>query len=285
MSDLRLANLDQVQMKNILSINFLNKALKNYFSHMRRTTLFLILSFISVSLVEVASASPDMSTQEEVYDPIEAVNRSIFNFNDKADIYVLEPVAKTYDDVMPDGVQRSVGNFFKNLKFPRYFVADLIQGKWSQMLDHTGRFLINTTVGVGGLFDVATEWGIEENTEDIGLAFAYHGVPAGPYIVLPFLGPSNLRDTVGTVFDFALDPLIIFGYSDVRAGVRDRISYPLGTLKFVDARAGLIEAVDAAKEGSVDYYLFMQSAYYQHRWGELWDGSPPEEDQFLSEAE
>lgn len=214
---------------------------------------------------------------EEIDDPIEPFNRSIFWFNDTLDVYALEPIARNYDEYTPDTIQTGVHNFFANLRFPSYLVSDLVQFKFTQAAEHTGRFLLNTTVGLFGLIDVAKHVGLEDHREDFGLALAYHGVPPGPYIVLPFWGPSNLRDGIGQVVDFFLDPVVILGLSDVDAGTRDKITYPASTVRLVDTRAGLLEAVEAAKSSSVDYYLFLQSAYYQYRRGLLYDGNPPEE--------
>ena len=232
-------------------------------------------------LVSVALVFPCFAwAQEEVHDPLEKMNRGIFWFNDKADVYVFEPIAKGYDYITPNRVQHSVTNFFHNLRYPRYLVSDLVQFKFSQALEHTGRFLVNSTAGGLGLFDVASDMGLPENEEDFGLALAHHGVGPGAYVVLPVLGPSNVRDTVGTVVDFFLDPFVIFGFTNVRAGIQDPIIYGAYGLKLVNTRAELLDAVDTAKSSSLDYYLFVQGAYYQHRWGLRWKGNPPPSDAF-----
>lgn len=214
---------------------------------------------------------------EEIDDPIEPVNRAIFSFNDTVDVYAMEPVARVYHDYTPDAMQTGVHNFFANLRYPSYLVSDLVQFKFTQAAEHTGRFLLNTTVGLFGLFDVAKHVGLEDHREDFGIALAYHGVPPGPYIVIPFYGPSNIRDGVGLLVDFFLDPVVILGLSNVDAGTRDKITIPASALRLIDIRSNLLEAIEAAKSSSVDYYLFMQSAYYQHRRGVLYDGNPPDE--------
>lgn len=228
----------------------------------------------------VLVSNSDARAQEEVHDPIESVNRGIFWFNDKTDIYLIEPLAKGYDYITPYRVQHSVTNFFHNLRYPRYLVSDVAQLNFTDALEHTGRFLVNSTVGVLGLFDVATDWGLPENEQDFGLALAHHGVGPGAYMVLPILGPSNVRDTVGTVVDFFLDPFVIFSFTNVRSGIKDPVTLGAYGLKLINTRSGLIEAIDTARASSVDYYLFVQGAYYQHRWGLLWKGSPPETDAF-----
>ena len=219
---------------------------------------------------------------EDIHDPIESVNREIFWFNDQVDVYAMEPIAQGYDYITPAPVKTGITNFFANLRYPSYLVSDLVQFKFTQAAEHTGRFLINTTIGLFGLIDVAKHLGLEDHREDFGIALAYHGVPPGPYLVLPFLGPSNVRDGVGQLVDFFLDPLVIFGMNNnVEQGTRDKITYPAGALRLVSIRYGLLEAIEAAKSSSVDYYLFMQSAYYQHRKGVLYDGNPPEDGEDL----
>lgn len=212
---------------------------------------------------------------EEPWDPIEPVNRGIFWFNDKFDYYIMEPVAQGYDDVMPEGVKEGVTHFFKNLRYPQYLLSDVVQFKFGQAGTHTGRFLINSTLGLFGIFDVATEFGIEEEKEDFGIALAYHGVPSGPYLVIPFIGPSNLRDAIGLGVDTAVHPISLVGYSNLSDNQKSAITLSLTGMRIVDLRYGLLDAVDAAKESSLDYYLFVQAAYYQHRAGEIYDGEGP----------
>lgn len=201
----------------------------------------------------------------EISDPFEGWNRGVFWFNDKLDRYLLEPVADGYDYVMPDPAQRGVTNFFDNLLYPRYLVSDIVQFKFSQALEHTGRFLINSTVGIFGFIDVAKHVGLERHQEDIGLALGYHGVSPGPYLVFPFFGPSNMRDGVGLMFDMALNP-VGWAIADA-ASSNDAIAITAATtaIDVVQQRANLDEAIEAARDASLDYYLFVQSAYYQRR--------------------
>ena len=207
--------------------------------------------------------------EEEIWDPFETVNRGIFWFNDVADTYLIGPVARGYDFIMPEFAQTGVRNFFSNLSYPVNFVSDLIRFDFGDMGIHTSRFLINTILGIGGLFDVATSMGINDISTDIGLALNDYDVPAGPYIVIPFLGPSNFRDGLSMGAGTYLSPFSIAEYSGARAGVMDKVKWGGAVLNGVQTRADGEEALKSAKEASIDYYLFMQSAYYQFREGKL----------------
>lgn len=219
---------------------------------------------------------------EETYDPIESFNRKIFWFNEKADEYVLGPIARGYIDIVPVKARTSVKHFFSNLKTPIYLGSDILQLKFTQAGTHLGRFLVNSTVGIFGLFDVATEIGWNHEEEDIGIAFGYWGIPEGPYLVLPFLGPSNLRDFVGYAGDWALDPLnIAIVYPSVPNSPTQEIATGLSATRVVSTRANLEEAIKSGKESSVDYYLFLREAYTQYRRGLIHDGMLPEEDEDL----
>lgn len=230
-------------------------------------------------LCALCFAAPTLArAQEEISDPFEGMNRGIFWFNERVDRYLLAPVAEGYDYVVPDPIQKGVGNFFENLSYPKYLVSDVVQFKFSEALSHTGRFLINTTLGVGGIFDIAKDLGLEREEEDFGIALAYHGIPAGPYLVLPLLGPSNVRDAVGRVVDTLVHPFMILSYTDVRAGITDPIAYSGRGLDIVQTRVDLDEAIKAGRESSFDYYLFLQGAYTQYRRGILFDGNIPEEE-------
>ena len=191
------------------------------------------------------------------HDPFESVNRKVFWFNDKVDVYVLEPVAKGWDRVAPDPVQRSVSNFFTNIRFPIVFVNDVLQGKPRESAEDVGRFAINTTVGVAGLFDYAARLGLEPRVEDFGQTLGWWGVPHGPYLVWPIVGPSNPRDTVGLFGDSAasIAPWWIDWWILAAARVFDT----------VNARAMVLEPVEEAKRASFDYYSFVRNAYFQRR--------------------
>jgi phospholipid-binding lipoprotein MlaA len=194
-------------------------------------------------------------------DPLESVNRAVFAFNDVADQYVLRPLAVAYRDVVPDPAQRGIHNALDNLRGPIVFANDLLQGD----LDGAGvtltRFLVNSTVGIAGLFDVADDWGMHRHDQDFGLTFASWGVGGGPYLVLPILGPSNPRDGTGLLVEFFTDPFGIIA-SDNDADYLNYIRYGLTTL---DQRSRVIDDLDTVRNTSLDYYAAIRSLYEQHR--------------------
>ena len=177
----------------------------------RAFPFFLCMSFLLLLPIADVGEAEEFFEEEEIYDPYESVNRKTFGFNDGFDVYLMEPVARGYKWLLPQFIRTAYGNFIDNLRYPSYLVSDLVQFKFGQALEHSGRFLINSTIGIGGLIDVAEPLGIEPHTEDFGVALAYHGVPAGPYIMVPFWGPTTLRDGVGLLVDLALDPVLWLG--------------------------------------------------------------------------
>jgi phospholipid-binding lipoprotein MlaA len=219
-------------------------------------------------------------------DRFERVNRAIFGFNEGVDLYVLEPVAKGWDFVVPDLVQTGIGNFFTNLRMPVVMINDLLQGEPDPAVYDYCRLFVNTTVGLGGLIDVASHFGIPQNDEDFGLTLGHWGVPSGAYIVLPILGPSTPRDAVGRAADSAAG--ISYSYFIpwpwyASASVR--------TVEMVNLRAKYLEELDESRRSSLDFYVFMRDAYLQNRKyklrGRLQGGSPkqaaPDEDLYQLE--
>jgi phospholipid-binding lipoprotein MlaA len=200
-----------------------------------------------------AQAHPERSPR----DPWEPMNRKLFWFNDKVDQYVLEPTAKGWRWATPTFVRTAVGNFFLNLRFPIVTVNDLLQGKPKDAAVDVGRFATNTTLGFLGFGDPATTIGLERHDEDFGQTLGVWGVPAGPYLVIPFLGPSSARDAGGLAVDTALSvtPFFVDGFILFGARVADVVNY----------RSTVIEQVQEAKQASVDYYTFVRDAYFQHR--------------------
>jgi phospholipid-binding lipoprotein MlaA len=191
------------------------------------------------------------------YDPWQRMNRGIFWFNESVDHFLLEPVAKGWDFVTPEPVETSIANFFSNLRFPVVMVNNVLQGKLKPAAIDVGRFMVNSTFGIAGLFDPATIWGLPRHNEDFGQTLGWWGVPPGPYLVLPLLGPSNPRDTSGLPVDYCLSitPLFLSSFWWTGAGV----------INIVNARALVIEDVQQAREASLDYYVFVRNAYYQRR--------------------
>lgn len=195
-------------------------------------------------------------------DPWEGFNRKVFVFNDTLDTYLVKPVAKGYLAVTPEPVEVGVSNFFENLGEVGNIVNDVLQWKWGQAANDTGRLLVNTTVGIAGVFDVAQHLGMPRSEgEDFGQTLAAWGVGQGPYVVLPFLGPSSLRDAGGMPVDSFTNPI---GYVD---HVPTRNTFYATDL--LDTRASLVEAEDLI---SGDKYAFMRDAYLQRREYLILDG-------------
>lgn len=190
-------------------------------------------------------------------DPLEGFNRAVFAVNDVADRFVIRPVAWTYGAVAPDPVKRGMRNFFRNLGSPVRFVNDVLQFTFEDAGVTVARFGINTTVGVLGLFDVAEGWGFPHHPADFGQTLHSYGVGSGPYLVLPLLGPSTVRDGAGTVVDVFFDPLTYALDTYPRLGV--------GAANAIVKREQLIEPLDDLRRNSIDYYAALRSAYYQDR--------------------
>lgn len=192
---------------------------------------------------------------EENRDPFEGVNRSIFAFNDKADQYVLKPLASGYRKITPDPVEEGVSNVFANLFEVTTIANGLLQGKFKQAGSDTGRFLINSTVGLFGIFDVATHLGLEKHDEDFGQTLGYWGVPSGPYIVVPLFGPYTIRSGVGDLIQTETT-----GY--VKQFDHPRSRNQVYALDQIQARAKLLDAEELI---SGDRYIFIRDAYLQSR--------------------
>ena len=203
----------------------------------------------------------------EAYDPWEGMNRGTFWFNERLDRNLFGPLAEGYDAVTNETIQSGVNNFFENLKFPTLFAADIFQLKFEQALTHAGRFLINTTVGVLGFVDVASDVGLKEHEEDFGKVFASWGIPEGPYFVIPFFGPSTVRNTFGLVVDFLTSPSFILTQSNASKDVKFWVPLGGNALWLINTRNKLDDAIKAGREGSLDYYIFQQSSYLQYRHG------------------
>lgn len=203
-------------------------------------------------------------------DPIEPINRGIYSFNSTFDHYLLKPIAKGYDAVVPGLVKTGVSNVFQNLSDAQSLVSDALQLKGAKFGDDLGRVMLNTTFGIGGIFDLATQLGVERGNEDIGQTLGYWGIGAGPYLVIPFLGPSSLRDAVGRFGDSKLNPLSYVSSVPVRNS--------LTGLSVVDARVGLFPAEDLLNQASLDKYTFLRSAYLQRRQSLVLDGKRPKDE-------
>jgi len=211
-------------------------------------------------------------------DPLEGLNRGIYKFNDTVDKAAIKPIAGAYKAVLPSPVRTGVNNFFANLGTVVTVINDLLQFKFDKAMDDTGRFAINTTFGIGGLVDWASMDGIEARKEDFGQTLATWGWKDSAYLVLPFFGPSTLRDTGGLVVDSALfDPI---GYVDDARGRNQLL-----LTKFVDTRASYLPGSDLLDEAALDPYAFMRDAYIQRRNSQIYDGNAPAEPDTSSELD
>ena len=229
-----------------------------------------------VLLALMLNACATRSPYEEVSDPLEPVNRVVYKFNDVFDRVILKPTAQGYEKVVPVAARNSVRNFYNNLLEPITIVNGVLQAKGGQAAGDTMRFGFNTIFGVFGLFDVATGWGLDHHREDFGQTFAVWGFGEGWYLVLPVLGPSNVRDTVGLIPQMKMNP-IEYLIDDTT------MRYAAYGLFFVSKRADLLTASEILDTASLDPYLQVREAYRQTRWSEIHDGNPPEPDFFDEE--
>jgi phospholipid-binding lipoprotein MlaA len=237
-----------------------------------------VLLALGLLLAGCASAPADDSEQTPVraeYDPLEPLNRGLYAVNDAVDRVTLKPIARGYKAVVPEFARRGVTNFSRNLFTPRSAVNNFLQGKPGPGFSELGRFIINSTIGIGGLIDVATAQGMPQYDEDFGQTLAVWGIPEGPYLFIPLLGPKTLLDAVATPVNIASDPL----YHYDNSSVRDKIY----GLRLIDLRMRLLTA-DTLLEDSKDPYLTLRESYLQNRRFQVYDGNPPsteeEEDLF-----
>lgn len=212
---------------------------------------WLLLAIAGTTLVGCSTTHPGQSAASKI-DPYEDINRKIYNFNDKVDDYVAAPVANTYKKITPQVLQTGVFNFFNNLKNVNVVLNDLMQAKFEQSAQDTGRFLMNSTVGIGGLFDVAKKVGLEQHDEDFEQTLAVWGVPQGTYLVLPILGPVTTRGIPGAVFDTAANPSTYVGAPVQLVNLLNVRANAEGSLKFID-------------EAALDPYVFTRESFLQWR--------------------
>jgi phospholipid-binding lipoprotein MlaA len=215
-------------------------------------------------LAGCAGGPPERVTQTQ--DPWEGLNRKVYAFNDALDKHVARPVAKTYVRAMPAPARSGFHNVITNLDEPVTVVNDALQGKFKQTLQDLGRFLVNSTVGVLGWFDVASHVGLPHHDEDLGQTLAVWGVPSGPYLVIPVIGPSSVRDAGGRVGDLYANP--------PRDAIPPRWRNGELVMDGLDTRVGLLQADDTI-DNAYDPYTFMRDAYIQNRRYKIYDGNPP----------
>lgn len=197
-----------------------------------------------------------------IHDPLEGMNRAIFRFNDGVYNKVARPIARTYSNIVPDRAQRGISNVFTNIKFPSRFVGNVFQGRFGQALKETGKFTLNTTVGLGGVFRPSDNYeGLQTTNEDIGQAFGSWGMGHGFYLVLPFMGPTSMRDFVGDYADDAVEPLKT-PWSQVDD---DTLRLSLRALEITNKMPALMELYDSMRRSSIDPYSSVRDAYAQRR--------------------
>ena len=220
------------------------------------------------------------TTASEIYDPWEGFNRSVFAFNDVFDRILFKPLAQVYGFLMPDFFKDNIRNAFSNFNAPVVLANDLLQFEGGNAMVTSSRFIVNSTVGLLGLFEIADGWGLEPHPADFGQTLYSYGSGPGPYLILPFLGPSTVRDGTGTLVDIFLHPR----------------TYLLGTYPNVGLTGGsalvrrenLIVPLDDLRENSIDFYAALRSAYFQDRAADLSGGKTPDNmnlDQMFDQAE
>jgi len=237
-----------------------------FISKLRQCILFCMAAAL------VGCASIPAGVEPSPHDPWEPFNRSVFEFNEGLDAYLLKPVVAGYRFVLPEFVRDGIYNFFSNYGDIYNIFYNLLQGKPGYAFNDFMRVAVNTTMGLGGFIDLATPGGLEKHKEDWGQTFGVWGVPAGPYVVLPFFGPSNVRDTFGTVADLESDYLFKY-VKDV--GLRNSIT----GLRVINARNTYYEAGDLLDGAAIDKYSFMRDAYIQRRQYQINEGRDDEEPQ------
>ena len=218
----------------------------------------------------VGCASIPAGVQPSPHDPWEPFNRSVFEFNEGLDAYLLKPVVKVYRFILPEFVRDGIYNFFSNYNDIYTALQNLLQGKPDLAFSDLMRVVVNTTFGLGGLIDMATPGGLPKHKEDWGQTFGVWGIPSGPYVVLPFFGPSSVRDTFGTAADLQSDYLFSF-VKDI--GLRNSIT----GLRVVNARNTYYEAGDLLDGAALDKYSFLRDAYIQRREYQINEGREDEE--------
>lgn len=231
---------------------------------------------VTAALLAAACATPPkddpeaLAEFERINDPLEPFNRVVFEVNLTLDGLILKPFATMYRGVMPEVGRTAVHNVLSNLREPVVFVNDVLQGELERAGTAAGRFAINSTIGILGIIDVATDFGLEQHSEDFGQTFAVWGAPEGPYLVLPIFGPSNPRDALGLLAEAVLDPLNYYArHEDIDAFQTSR-SLTTG----IDIRERNLDTLDVIERTSLDFYAAIRSLYRQRRADEIRNSRP-----------
>jgi len=227
------------------------------------------ITVIIVILVGITSGCATIEGAADPSDPFEGYNRAVHKFNKDFDKAIATPVAETYQDITPVWLDKGITNFFGNLGDFVIVINDLLQFKFMQAASDTARIVFNTTVGLFGFFDPATQLDFRKHNEDFGQTLGYWGVPAGPYFVLPFLGPSTIRDSAGLAVDYIHFHPVVTHYDDLRT------RYSFLAINYIDKRADLLGATKLIEAAALDEYIFIREAYLQRRLYYVYDGDPP----------
>lgn len=231
-------------------------------------------------LLAAGCASTHPGTATEAHDPLEPMNRAVFEFNRVTDRAILKPLSSAYIAVVPEAPRQGVSNVMRNLREPWVFINDLLQFKLDRAGATLGRFIINSTVGIAGLFKVSDDVGIPYHSEDFGQTLATWGIGDGPYIVLPFLGPSNGRDAFGFATNVFLDPVTLTLKEVDDSKKFFDLSMTRTAIEAFDARVRLHDTLDGLYKED-DPYVVARSVYWQHRRHVIYDGNPPEPEEDL----
>lgn len=226
-----------------------------------RTCVLFVLALAACATPPPANDPDAVAEFKQTNDPLEPTNRVLYAVNNGIDAVILRPLAVGYRNAVPEVVRTHIHNALSNLDSPVLLANDVLQGSASRAGDTLARFAINSTVGVAGIFDVATGWGFPAHDSDFGVTLALWGVPEGPFLFLPVLGPTNPRDASGYGIDIALDPFTWLG----QGGVTNDLYYTRYGVTAVDTRASLIPDLDKVKEQALDPYATFRSLYRQHR--------------------
>ena len=240
---------------------------------MARSTTTLCLALLWATLGGCASSEV---TDNGYSDPLEPFNRTVYEFNEFVDTYAARPLARGYQKITPEPVDRGITNFFNNLDEVPTAFNNLLQFKVKEAFSDIGRLLVNSTVGILGFRDVATGMGLEKHEEDFGQTLGRWGIPPGPYLVLPIIGPRNIRDGVGFAVDWVTNP-IYYRVGDNKYG------WTMWILRYVDRRSDLLRSQKVFESAAIDPYVFMRDSYMQRRNYLVYDGNPPTEDDFFEE--
>jgi phospholipid-binding lipoprotein MlaA len=226
-----------------------------------------VLLAITLAVAGCATSS-ERSTTGVDPDPLEPANRAFFAFNETLDKYLIKPIAETYVEITPRPARTAVTNFFDNLRYLNVILNSFLQGKFSQGFSDVGRFVVNSTLGIGGLFDVATGYGLPRHDEDLGQTLAVWGAGQGAYLYLPVRGPNSVRDAPDLASSYFLNPLTY---------VTGAVLFPVTALGVINTRANLLDETRIRDEAAVDGYSFTREAYIQRREYLIFDGNPPSE--------